>query len=109
VRGILIAALLFYRRYMSPYIGGGCRFTPSCSGYALECIRRHGALSGIRLTWARIGRCRPDHPCGRDPVPARGQIHTALRGRLFVEQNALCRKTTKNLRTPTSGEQTEDT
>lgn len=89
MKSVLIAALLFYRKYMSPYIGGGCRFVPSCSGYALECIRRHGAVSGLRLTFARIRRCRPDHPCGRDPVPARDQIHAALHGRLFVEEDPL--------------------
>ncbi|MHC4821263.1 MAG: membrane protein insertion efficiency factor YidD [Planctomycetota bacterium] len=46
-----------------------CRFSPSCSAYAEEAIRRHGGWKGLKLTVARILRCRPGVPGGEDPVP----------------------------------------
>jgi hypothetical protein len=48
---------------------GRCRFTPSCSEYALAALRRHGALAGSWLAMKRIGRCHPWGGCGHDPVP----------------------------------------
>ena len=84
---MLMGLLILYRRYMSPYLGGGCRFKPSCSEYALECVRRHGATVGTRLTVARLARCQPDYPCGSDPVPKPGQIEAALAGDLLVAES----------------------
>jgi uncharacterized protein len=46
-----------------------CRFTPTCSHYALESVNRHGAWRGLTLTLRRLGRCRPGGPFGFDPVP----------------------------------------
>ncbi len=46
-----------------------CRFTPSCSQYALEAIARHGTLQGLRLSLHRLSRCHPGSPGGVDPVP----------------------------------------
>jgi uncharacterized protein len=46
-----------------------CRFTPTCSHYAVEAVQRHGAGRGLRLTLRRLGRCRPGGPFGSDPVP----------------------------------------
>ncbi|HOB34024.1 MAG TPA: membrane protein insertion efficiency factor YidD [Verrucomicrobiota bacterium] len=48
---------------------GRCRFTPSCSEYALEAVRRHGALRGSGLAFRRFCRCHPWGGCGHDPVP----------------------------------------
>jgi len=48
---------------------GGCRYTPTCSSYAAEALRRHGALQGMRLAARRLWRCRPGAVGGLDPVP----------------------------------------
>lgn len=66
---LLLAGVALYRAVLSPLLGGGCRFTPSCSEYAAQALRRHGGARGARLAVARILRCRPGRPGGEDPVP----------------------------------------
>lgn len=58
-----------YRLLLSPWIGHGCRFQPTCSVYALEALERHGAIHGTALMLRRIGRCHPWGGSGYDPVP----------------------------------------
>ena len=77
IQFILIAAVRLYRWLISPLLvvlfspNGLCRFTPSCSEYALLALREHGALRGSWLTFRRLLRCHPWGDCGHDPVPAR--------------------------------------
>lgn len=72
---VLIAGVRLYRWTLSPaktfLFGplGGCRFEPSCSAYALESLRVHGAARGSWLAVKRICRCLPWGGCGEDPVP----------------------------------------
>jgi putative membrane protein insertion efficiency factor len=54
---------------LSPLVGGHCRFWPSCSAYAEEAIRKHGARRGARLALGRLLRCQPFVRGGIDPVP----------------------------------------
>lgn len=61
--------IALYRRCLSPGLGARCRFVPSCSEYAEEAIRRHGALRGLLLALGRILRCHPLGGRGHDPVP----------------------------------------
>jgi len=74
VQHILIFAIRAYRWTVSPaqifLFGptGGCRFTPTCSQYAIEAVQTHGALAGTALATKRICRCHPWGGCGHDPV-----------------------------------------
>lgn len=71
--GVLARALIgFIRVYqwtLSPLLGAACRFQPTCSRYAVEALRRHGAWRGTLLTVRRLGRCHPWGGQGYDPVP----------------------------------------
>jgi uncharacterized protein len=58
-----------YQLLLSPFAGGACRFTPSCSAYALEAIETHGLLRGLWLAIRRVARCHPFAQPGIDPVP----------------------------------------
>ena len=66
---LFIGLIRFYQRFISPMLPPSCRFTPSCSAYALEAIRVHGAVRGVWLAVRRLGRCHPFNPGGYDPVP----------------------------------------
>ncbi|MQA99570.1 MAG: membrane protein insertion efficiency factor YidD [Actinobacteria bacterium] len=71
VQRVLIALVSFYRRVISPLFPAHCRYEPSCSAYAVEAIRVHGAGRGLALAARRIGRCHPWGGAGLDPVPPR--------------------------------------
>ncbi|HEX6929395.1 MAG TPA: membrane protein insertion efficiency factor YidD [Gammaproteobacteria bacterium] len=77
MRQILIVIIKAYRLTLSPYIGGQCRFHPTCSVYAQEAIERYGALRGGWLAIRRIGRCQPLCAGGIDPVPDDGNGNRA--------------------------------
>ncbi len=65
----VIALLRSYQWTVSPLLGPACRFEPSCSHYAIEAIRRYGALRGSVLAGRRLVRCHPLGASGFDPVP----------------------------------------
>ena len=69
MKHVLLALVRFYRAAISPYRPPSCRFTPTCSQYALEAIEKYGALKGGWLAFRRILRCNPFHKGGYDPVP----------------------------------------
>lgn len=69
IRGGLILLLRTYQAILSPLMPAACRFVPSCSSYAVEAVRRHGAARGLWLAAKRLLRCRPGCPGGHDPVP----------------------------------------
>ena len=74
---VLVGAIRLYRMGLSPLqsvlfgAGAGCRYTPTCSAYGMDAIRKHGALKGLALILLRLARCHPWGGCGHDPVPDR--------------------------------------
>jgi uncharacterized protein len=66
---LLIALIRGYQLTLSPFLGGACRFHPSCSAYAREAIERHGAWRGTLLAIRRLSKCHPFGASGFDPVP----------------------------------------
>jgi uncharacterized protein len=68
MKRLLIALIRFYKAAISPWLGANCRFTPTCSAYAIEAIEKHGAWKGTGMAAWRILRCNPFCKGGYDPV-----------------------------------------
>jgi putative membrane protein insertion efficiency factor len=69
IRKVILSVIWFYKKAVSPYLPGRCRYYPTCSSYAMEAVRKYGALKGSCLALKRILRCHPFHEGGYDPVP----------------------------------------
>lgn len=66
---VFILLIKLYQYLLSPLLGASCRYTPTCSQYGIEAIRRHGPFKGGWLTLKRLSRCHPWGGHGHDPVP----------------------------------------
>ncbi|MBE6334106.1 MAG: membrane protein insertion efficiency factor YidD [Bacteroidales bacterium] len=66
---VLILPIKFYKYAISPLLPPTCRYTPTCSQYAIEALRKHGVFKGSYLTIKRLLRCHPWGGSGYDPVP----------------------------------------
>ncbi|XKM14626.1 membrane protein insertion efficiency factor YidD [Orbaceae bacterium ac157xtp] len=66
---LLIFLIKIYQRLISPLLGTNCRFTPTCSQYAIIALKRFGLIKGSWLTLKRVLKCHPLHDGGEDPVP----------------------------------------
>lgn len=66
---MLVLPIRFYQRFISPLFPPACRFTPTCSQYAVEALQKHGPLKGLWLAVRRLLRCHPWGGSGYDPVP----------------------------------------
>lgn len=71
---ILIGVVRFYRMAISPWTPAACRYTPTCSAYAIEAIEKHGSMKGGWMALKRIGRCHPWGGSGFDPVPSAADL-----------------------------------
>ncbi|WP_066685821.1 membrane protein insertion efficiency factor YidD [Christensenella intestinihominis] len=69
MKKVILALIRFYQKAISPYTRPCCRFTPTCSQYAVEAVTKYGALKGSFLAIKRILRCNPFFKGGYDPVP----------------------------------------
>jgi hypothetical protein len=68
VNSIMIGILRFYKLTLSPLLGSQCRFTPSCSAYAISAFEKYGFFRALLLVARRLLRCHPFHPGGYDPL-----------------------------------------
>jgi putative membrane protein insertion efficiency factor len=84
----LLALVWLYRMAISPWLGNNCRFDPSCSEYALEALKMHGAFRGTWLAAQRIGRCHPWGGTGYDPVPDSKEVEQRRKERTVVLNHA---------------------
>ncbi|HNV52741.1 MAG TPA: membrane protein insertion efficiency factor YidD [Tenuifilaceae bacterium] len=66
---IPILLVKIYQIFISPYFPNSCRYTPTCSAYSLEALKKHGLFKGLWLTIKRVSRCHPWGGHGYDPVP----------------------------------------
>ena len=64
-----ILLIFLYQRIISPWIGPKCRYTPTCSQYGIEALKKHGPIKGLWLTIKRVSSCHPWGGSGYDPVP----------------------------------------
>lgn len=85
-RRVLIGIVQAYRLLLSPWLGGACRFEPTCSVYAITALERRGAVVGSYLTFYRLARCQPWCDGGHDPVPTSSH-HRSLFTRLINPLN----------------------
>ena len=70
MKKIFLGMIRFYQKYLSPLKGhGSCKYTPTCSQYAYEAIRKYGCVKGLWLAIWRVRRCSPFAKGGYDPVP----------------------------------------
>ena len=76
IKRFLMFLLLAYKRTLSLAVGNHCAYTPTCSMYSYDALRKHGAVKGVLMTIARLLRCNPFVKGGFDPVPEnyRGKI-----------------------------------
>lgn len=81
LRAVMVLGIHAYRATLSGWLGGQCRFHPSCSRYAEEAIRSRGAVVGIGLSVWRILRCNPFGKGGVDPPPQPGRYDVILPAR----------------------------
>ncbi|RMX00402.1 membrane protein insertion efficiency factor YidD [Allofranklinella schreckenbergeri] len=80
----LIGLVKLYRLLLSPWLGSGCRFEPTCSLYAIDALQQHGAARGSWLTVCRLARCHPWCEGGCDPVPPPATPSAGERQGLFT-------------------------
>lgn len=73
MKQLIIKAIRFYQKKISPLFGPKCRYYPTCSQYAIQAIEIHGIFKGSVLTVFRLLRCNPLFPGGYDPVPEKKQ------------------------------------
>jgi uncharacterized protein len=74
ISGFFILLFKFYQLSVSPLLPNSCRYTPTCSQYAIQALKDHGVITGLALGIFRIARCNPWGGHGFDPVPEKGKI-----------------------------------
>ncbi len=94
MRKVVVAALVFYKRWISPMLPTACRFQPTCSEYMMQAVEIHGAGRGIWLGTLRLLRCHPFHAGGLDPVPPANPEGTKTSGTSYSTIDNLSQRQT---------------
>jgi len=81
MKHVMIWLIGLYRKFISPLKPPCCRFTPTCSAYAIEAFKKRGFFVGLILTLGRILRCNPLFKGGYDPVPEKGLRNPKINGK----------------------------
>ena len=81
---LLVGTVKAYRLLISPSLGAGCRFEPTCSAYALESLEQYGAIVGSYMTLRRLARCHPWCDGGFDPVPGKEAAENTEHSPIFT-------------------------
>ena len=68
LKTFFISLIKFYKLFLSPFLGANCRYTPTCSDYAIQAIEQKGIIKGIYISFKRVLRCHPFGSSGYDPV-----------------------------------------
>lgn len=76
MKHLLILLVKAYQLMISPYFPTSCRYTPTCSNYAVQALKKHGAIKGTGMAVWRVLRCNPWSDGGEDPVPEPKSSHT---------------------------------
>ncbi len=79
MKKLLLFLIRGYKKYLSPHLGNNCRFSPTCSEYAMIAIESHGVVKGMILSTWRILRCNPFGKVGYDPVPEKNKWKNSMR------------------------------
>lgn len=69
IKKILVVIIKGYQKFISPFLGSNCRFSPTCSEYFIMAVEKYGVIKGSYLGGKRILRCHPFNPGGYDPLP----------------------------------------
>ena len=80
---LIIFLIKIYRLFLSPILGQNCRFSPTCSSYAIDALKVHGFFYGSYLTFRRLIKCNPLGSCGYDPVPPKKKIKFSFLNFIF--------------------------
>ncbi|MFA6568951.1 MAG: membrane protein insertion efficiency factor YidD [Victivallales bacterium] len=86
---LLLGLIWLYRKVISPWMFPCCRFTPTCSEYAQDALRKHGLIKGAVLSAWRLARCNPFCEGGHDPVPGRFSLFPRQEGKCGYLKNDL--------------------
>lgn len=87
LRQIFLIPVYLYKGLLSPYMGGSCIYSPTCSTYFMESVSKHGIIKGTTLGVARIARCSRNYMGGPDPVPEEFSFEIIKKNKIIFKRH----------------------
>ena len=87
IRQIFLIPIYLYKGILSPYMGGSCIYSPTCSSYFMEAVAKHGIIKGTTLGIFRIARCSRNYMGGPDPVPEEFSFKTIKKNKIIFKRH----------------------